>query len=164
MKQIKSAILRTLDRLGYELRKKPLLGEAPEAATTSHSTTAPLPARIAQLPEGDRKAHYGSGGVLFGDNWINIDLPPAIPTPKGEIYASADLAGRHPLPNDFLDYGYSEDFLEHLHQDQSISFLCETYRTLKTGGVVRLTFPGLRQVLQQHYRRFDSEGAAIGQR
>ena len=41
-------------------------------------------------------------------------------------------------------------------------FLAEVHRCLRVGGVLRLSFPGLRGVLKKHYRSGGYEGAALG--
>lgn len=63
-----------------------------------------------------------------------------------------DLTRPHPFPDNSFAFGYSEDFLEHLDQADSIVFLSEAYRTLKPGGVLRLSFPGLPGILKRHLR------------
>ena len=95
---------------------------------------------------GIRKAHYGSAD-RFLDGWANLDL-----FESGDPrYMKADLTQRHPFPDSWLRFGFAEDFLEHLDQEQSLRFLIEVRRTLAPGGVLRLSFPGLEGVLQKHY-------------
>jgi predicted SAM-dependent methyltransferase len=107
------------------------------------------------------KVHYGSGGHLFGEGWINVDRN-SFQAPSDRIYMSADLASEHPFPSDQFQFGFAEDFLEHLTQEESIIFLSEAFRCLRKGGVLRLSFPGLRGVLKRHYRSGGYEGASIG--
>jgi predicted SAM-dependent methyltransferase len=95
------------------------------------------------------KAHYGCGDI-FMDGWLNIDAVRPEP-PPGISYFRANLTERHPFPSECFSFGFSEDFLEHLTQSQSLIFLSEAYRTLKHGGVLRLSFPGLEGVLKKHY-------------
>jgi predicted SAM-dependent methyltransferase len=108
------------------------------------------------------KAHYGCGRRLLGDGWLNVDMPAAF-ADTTNAYLQADLTSEHPFPSDFFKFAFTEDFLEHLEQPKSIMFLSESFRTLKPGGVLRLSFPGLRGVLRRHYRSSDYQGAAIGQ-
>ncbi|MBK8477876.1 MAG: methyltransferase domain-containing protein [Opitutaceae bacterium] len=117
-----------------------------------------------ELPD---KVHYGCGGnVLPG--WMNTDgfdacfpWDTVAPEVKSRIVA-LDLVGRHPFPDEQFRFGFSEHFLEHLDQAESLLFLAECYRTMARGGVLRLAFPGLRGVLRRHYRRSDFEGATLG--
>ncbi|NMF59827.1 methyltransferase domain-containing protein [Pseudanabaena yagii] len=67
------------------------------------------------------------------------------------LYRQVNLIAKHPFPDNYFEFGFAEDFLEHIHQDDSIVFLAECYRTLKFGGVLRLSFPGLEGVLEKHY-------------
>jgi SAM-dependent methyltransferase len=69
----------------------------------------------------------------------------------GRFFLAVDLTQRHPFADASFDLGYAEDFLEHLSQAQSLIFLSEAYRTLRSGGVLRLSFPGLEGVLRKHY-------------
>ena len=62
-----------------------------------------------------------------------------------------NLVEKHPFNSDIFQFGFCEDFLEHLAQEDSIYFLSEVFRTFKKGGVLRLSFPGLEGVLQKHY-------------
>ncbi len=111
---------------------------------------------------GVANAHYGSGGRLFGAGWVNVDMDPPCPEDPAGLQMSADLASRHPFPSDHFRFSFAEDFLEHLTQDESIIFLSEVFRCLRTGGVLRLSFPGLRGVLRRHYRSSDYDGASTG--
>lgn len=110
---------------------------------------------------GLNKAHYGCGSSLFEDGWVNIDYNPHRGESAGN-YIRTDLTSKHPLPSNHFCFSFAEDFLEHLTQDESLIFLSEAFRCLKAGGVLRLSFPGLRGVLQRHYLRSDYEGASVG--
>lgn len=98
------------------------------------------------IEDGYAKVNYGCGKNLIKD-WLNIDLGPS----SAKNYYSANLLNKHPLPDDSVSFGFSEDVLEHLSQAESIFFLSEIYRSLKNGGVMRLSFPGLEGVLNKHY-------------
>ncbi len=114
-----------------------------------------------------RKIHYGCGGnVLSG--WLNVDAfkkyykwDDVSSSTKASI-VDADLTREHPFPDGSFQFGYAEDFLEHLDQAESIVFLSEAYRTLRPGGVLRLSFPGLYGVLCWHYRGANYRAAASG--
>ncbi len=120
------------------------------------------------LPEPlPQKVHYGCGGNIL-PGWLNLDgfdacypWETVAPELKAQILRM-DLAGRHPFPDDHFRFGFSEHFLEHLDQAESLVFLAECHRTFAPGGVLRLAFPGLRGVLQRHYRCSDFAGAAQG--
>ncbi len=113
------------------------------------------------ISRGLNKAHYGCGDSLFEDGWVNIDFKHDSPD-STEIYIGADLTSKHPFPPNHFIFSFAEDFLEHLTQDESLIFLSEAYRCLKPAGVLRLSFPGLRGVLQRHYLMSDYDGASLG--
>jgi predicted SAM-dependent methyltransferase len=110
------------------------------------------------------RIHYACGKNILPD-WLNVDgADESFPYGRVEKEEARhiffmDLTQPHPFPDESFVYGYAEDFLEHLDQPESIIFLCEAYRTLKPGGVIRLSFPGLRGVLKRHLRSSDYEGA-----
>ena len=123
-----------------------------------------------QLPEdcsekliklGIDKAHYGCGPKLFGDGWANFDFESsAVETKK--VFIRTNLASKHPFPSNFFKFSFAEDFIEHLDQSESIIFLAEAFWTLQPGGVLRLSFPGFRGILQRHYKLSDYEGTTRG--
>ena len=92
------------------------------------------------------KINYGCGGNLK-EGWLNVDLFPN----DAPNYKLINLLEKHPFSNDTVQFGFSEDVLEHLNQAESIFFISEIYRTLTKGGVLRLSFPGLEGVLTRHY-------------
>jgi predicted SAM-dependent methyltransferase len=92
------------------------------------------------------KINYGCGGNVIKD-WLNIDQYQSdLPN-----YCCVNLLEKHPFPDCSINFGFSEDMLEHLNQAESIFFLGECFRVLKPGGVIRLRFPGLEGVLNRHY-------------
>ncbi len=155
---IKKIILRGFDWLGYEIRKKqPVL-----AQNTSSSEPGPenagigLPLASENLSLNFRKIHYACGLFLL-DEWLNVDLYPKID--DDHISVKMDLLGPHPFPDNWFEFGFAEAFLEHLSQADSLIFLSEVYRTLKPGGVLRLSFPCLEGVLRRRYREPNYQGA-----
>lgn len=113
------------------------------------------------------KVNYGCGMKIL-PGWINADAFKSYypwhlvaEEIKREIQ-DVELTQRHPFPDQVFRFGWAEDFLEHLDQPESIQFLAEAYRTLRPGGVLRLSFPGLAGVLARHYRSSNFEGAWTG--
>jgi predicted SAM-dependent methyltransferase len=99
-----------------------------------------------EIISGYSKINYGCGGNII-PGWLNVDLSPA----NAMDYRQVNLLEKHPFQHDSISFGFSEDMLEHLSQAESIFFLSEVFRTLKNGGVMRLSFPGLEGVLNKHY-------------
>jgi predicted SAM-dependent methyltransferase len=126
---LKQAIIQTLEIFGYEIRRRPrALHIAKEVK-----------------PVFD-KIHYGCGRNYL-PGWLNVDIIARGP----ENYMYVDLASRHPFPANSFEFGFSEDFIEHIDQASSILFLEEVHRTFRKGGVLRLTFPCLEAVLKKHF-------------
>src|SRR4051812_3763507 len=150
---IKNAIRSAVRKLGYEIQyiKHDLPPDGPEYKRQLDEYSATL--KRLDI----RKAQYGSGSNPLGDGWLNVDRE--LTSPDGtKLYMSADLTSKHPFPADWFSFAFAEDFLEHLRQEQSLIFLAEVLRCLRPGGVLRLSFPGLRGVLKKHYRTGGYEG------
>ncbi len=94
------------------------------------------------------KIHYGSGENILKD-WLNTDFIEL----DFENYLKLNLCDKQPFEENSFSFAFSEDFLEHINQDDSILFLTEAYNVLKVGGVLRLSFPGLEGVLKKHFRK-----------
>jgi predicted SAM-dependent methyltransferase len=103
------------------------------------------------LAGSNKKIHYACGFQML-EGWLNVDAELLFKTQPGFVSETVNLVAPHPFPDNWFEYGFCEDFLEHLTQSDSMIFLSEAYRTFKTGGVLRLSFPGLEGVLKRHYR------------
>jgi predicted SAM-dependent methyltransferase len=90
------------------------------------------------------KLHLGCGPYIF-EGWKNIDLMPG----SGGI--ASDLRQGIQEENGSIDYIFSEHFIEHLTQKEGLYFLADCYRVLKPGGVMRISTPSLK-VLVNDYR------------
>lgn len=111
------------------------------------------------------RIHYACGRNVLAE-WLNVDgfdesYPyGTVPPDYVKKIFRMDLTRPHPFPDNSFRLGYSEDFLEHLDQADSITFLAEAFRTLKPGGVLRLSFPGLKGILKRHLRGNDHAAGA----
>ncbi len=109
------------------------------------------------------RIHYACGrNVLSG--WLNVDGIDASyphgsvePEKASQIFRT-DLTEPHPFGSGVFRFGYAEDLLEHFDQAESIIFLAEAFRTLRDGGVLRLSFPGLKGALREHLKSSDFQG------
>ncbi|MFZ2540639.1 MAG: methyltransferase domain-containing protein [Gallionella sp.] len=52
------------------------------------------------------------------------------------------------IPDNSIEYIYSSHFIEHLEHDDLIAHLCECYRILEMGGVLRLGVPDFQKVFR----------------
>ncbi len=137
---LKRTIIQTLRHFGYELHRRP--------------KPRPLPA---QVTPAFTQIQYGCGGNYL-PGWLNVDIIGSGP----ENYMYVDLTSRHPFPDNFFQFGFSEDFIEHIDQASSLVFLEEVHRTFRPGGVLRLTFPVLDVVLEKHFSSISYEDFVKG--
>jgi predicted SAM-dependent methyltransferase len=132
--------------------------------TVATAAAAPADEKLARLMS-DR-IHYACGQRVL-EGWLNVDgFDESYPNGCVDLEKSTriyrtDLTAPHPFPDNSFQWGYSEDFLEHLTQAESLVFLCEAYRTFKPGGILRLSFPGLAGVLRRHLRTGGFQGATV---
>ena len=90
-----------------------------------------------------RRLHLACGSnVLPG--WANVDLagPAAV--------IKLDLTAPLPVASDTLEAVYSEHFIEHIDRAQAQRLLAECHRVLEPGGVLRISTPDLRTIID-HY-------------
>ncbi|MBD2700681.1 methyltransferase domain-containing protein [Spirosoma sp. BT702] len=154
VKSLKRGLYSAVNGLGYELKKI-------QPNKFSNQTDAGFYIDT----KGLRKIQYGCGTKLLKD-WVNVDslpvellaawrsnqMPDADQNPVGQFfYRPLDLTSRQPFADNSFEYGFCEDFIEHLTQAESITFLSECFRVLKPGGILRMSFPGLEGVLKNHY-------------
>ncbi|MDQ3509371.1 MAG: hypothetical protein M3494_15405 [Actinomycetota bacterium] len=93
---------------------------------------------------GIKKVQVGCGPHNLMDDWWNVDINefPGI----DEV-----MDATKPWPYENLEYVFGEHFLEHLTLDGSVQFLSHAGNSLRTGGVMRISTPNLKYVLQTHY-------------
>lgn len=137
---IKLIINRILKYHGYEILRRP---------RSKHRAKEILPAFD--------KINYGSGYNYFPE-WLNVDIISTGP----QNYMYVDLTNRHPFPDNSFQFGFSEDFIEHIDQASSLMFLEEAHRTFRKGGILRLSFPVLEAVLLEHFNSIDFESFLKG--
>lgn len=93
---------------------------------------------------GIKKLQVGCGPQNLMSDWWNVDIR-AFPG----IDQVMDVT--KPWPFDALEYVYGEHFLEHLRLEGAIAFLNNAWKSLKPGGVIRLSTPSLEWVLSTHF-------------
>jgi len=132
---IKSILNQTLKYFGYQIIR---------SARSKKRATEVFPSF--------NKIHYGCG-YNYLEEWLNVDIIGNGPS----NYSYVDLINRHPFPANSFQFGFSEDFIEHIDQASSLMFLEEAHRTLCKGGILRLAFPVLDEVLKKHFTPIDPE-------
>lgn len=98
--------------------------------------------RISRFMRGQGPKYLQVGGGPHnkaGRQWINGDIL------FGDIYLNA--AEPLPFADHSFDVLFTEHFIEHLPQEDAVSFMAEAFRVLKPGGVLRQSTPGLEQLI-----------------
>lgn len=98
--------------------------------------------RVRRWLRAKNKKYLQVGGghhIKSGEEWLNADLI------GGDIYLNASK--KLPFPDHSLDIIFTEQFFEHLPQENGINFLNEAYRVLKTGGILRQATPDLEKLV-----------------
>ncbi|MBP3228054.1 MAG: methyltransferase domain-containing protein [Bacteroidaceae bacterium] len=80
--------------------------------------------------------HLGCGDNLLGQGWVDTDIKPA-----NDKVRFLDATQPFPYTDGTFDAIFSEHLFEHLSYEGGKSMLRECYRTLKPGGVIRITLP-----------------------
>lgn len=90
-----------------------------------------------------QKLHLGSGSIHL-DGWLNIDID--------SPHADLNLDLRCPLPcaDDSVKFIFSEHFIEHITRRESVQLLRECRRILVPGGVLRLSTPDLKWIVEKY--------------
>lgn len=89
------------------------------------------------------KFHLACGPNIF-DGWANIDLL------GGAKVIRWNCTTRFPLKSGTIKFIYIEHFIEHITQIQGEECLKECYRVLQAGGVLRISTPNLRQIVDEY--------------
>lgn len=90
---------------------------------------------------GAHKLQLGAGDNPI-EGWLNTDA-----WPRAEQVAYLDVTQAFPLPDESMDYVFSEHLIEHLDPDQGAVMLRECRRVLAPGGKIRLSTPDLQRVV-----------------
>lgn len=90
------------------------------------------------------KLHIGCGKNYF-EGWINIDNNSDFNISKLDL--NWDLRNGIPFKDNTVDYIYNEHFLEHLDPQEGLLALKEFKRVLKSGGVLRIAMPDLKEMI-----------------
>lgn len=138
--------LQNLEDFLSELRKK-LLARQDDQADESENIQESFPNHSAFFSDyfshaATKKLHINCGmGVIPG--WLNTDLNPH---EELGIY-HLDLLKKFPFEDETFDFIFSEHGVEHFKIEDFAFILKECYRTLKTGGYMRVATPDLKKLI-----------------
>lgn len=95
------------------------------------------------LPNEGRMLHLGCGSNLL-EGWANIDF-----AGSSEIIVH-DLTRSLPLGSGTVDFIFTEHFVEHISRQQGQALFEECYRLLASGGVLRISTPSLKKLIDEY--------------
>lgn len=142
--KIASYFVKSKDKANVYLRTIRKYGIMKNDLCTDDNTLA---AHLKDMPI--KALHLGCGTNIL-NGWLNTDI-----RAHGKVIC-LDASEPFPLENDTLDYIFSEHMFEHLSYESGKTMLRECYRTLKSGGILRLTMPTL-DFLIKLYNEPDNE-------
>ena len=93
------------------------------------------------LKSGKRGLHIGCG-IHTLEGWLNADFYPQ----KPEVMF-LNATKRFEFADNSFDYIFSEHMIEHVDYASGLFMLGECHRVLKPGGIVRITTPNLRTII-----------------
>ena len=93
------------------------------------------------------RLHVGCGLVLL-DGWLNILYEPRqeygkVQDKGGRLLLNYNLLKKWPVNDNTISFIAGSHFIEHLDLNYGIFFLKESFRVMKSGGVIRLSCPDL---------------------
>ena len=97
------------------------------------------------MPEldGATKLHLGCGSNPIAD-WANLDLA----TAPGVI--KWDLIDPLPVADGAVKFVFTEHFIEHVDRAQGRAIINECHRVLEPGGILRVSTPDLKKLVEEY--------------
>jgi predicted SAM-dependent methyltransferase len=86
-------------------------------------------------------------GTRHHDEWTNIDF-----CSTGTSVMAYDLRKGIPLDSETFDVVYHSNLIEHFSKEDAQEFLKECYRVLRYGGILRIAYPDLEQIVLHYIR------------
>lgn len=104
---------------------------------------------------GHTKLHLGGGSNII-EGWGNIDLA------RNKKVIRWDLTMRLPISSETIKFIYCEHFIEHISLEQAKGLLSECYRVLERGGIIRVSTPSLRKLIDEYLLGRLTEWSDVG--
>jgi len=120
--------------------------------------TGKLKENISQ--RGINKIHVGCGLVLL-EGWLNVLYEPKqeygrVKKVGGRLLLNYNLLKKWPIHDNSIQFVAGSHFIEHLDLNHGISFLKESFRVMKPGGVIRLSCPDLEIYVKNYTEKNSS--------
>lgn len=111
------------------------------------------PVKIYKLKDKrDLQIVFGSGSVKI-PGWINSDLPNLKGEYSGYPDIYLDITKTFPINSNSAAFLYCEHVIEHINIEQAQSFLSESFRILKKGGVLRIATPDMSYLTEKYLNK-----------
>lgn len=128
----------------------------PPLATRIHNRVASKisKSQVRRRLQSYTKLHLACGTNVLSQ-WANIDIlnDPAI--------IRWNITNGLPARSGSIEYIFSEHFIEHVTHKQASTLLAECCRVLKTGGLLRISTPNLRVLIDQYMLGQTTEWADV---
>lgn len=89
------------------------------------------------------RLHLGCGDHKI-PGWTNIDLV------RSRGVVARDLTKPMPIDPGSIDYIFTEHFIEHITYEEACRVLADCHRVLRIGGVLRISTPDLRKLVDEY--------------
>lgn len=99
----------------------------------------------------ERKLHLGAGNNEL-EGWLNTDL-----FPPYDSLMHLDASKPFPFADATFDFVFSEHMIEHISYADGLTMLNECHRVLKPGGLVRISTPDIRFLIEL----YDAQSTAV---
>ena len=93
--------------------------------------------------ENHSRLHLACGWNIL-KNWANVDI---LNAPNVIRW---NLASPLPVKENSIEYILCEHYIEHIDREQAKAFMLDCYRALKKGGVLRISTPSLRKIIEDY--------------
>ncbi len=105
--------------------------------------------------EGHKRLHLACGNNVL-DDWANIDIE------SNGAVIGWDLTVRLPVRSGTIEFIYCEHFIEHITLEQAMLLLAECHRVLRPNGILRLSTPCLKKLVDMYLSGETSECSDVG--
>ena len=105
--------------------------------------------------EGRNRLHLACGTNVL-DGWANIDLE------SNGAVVGWNLTDRLPVRSESVDLIYCEHFIEHITLNQATALLVDCHRILRPDGILRVSTPSLKKVIEEYSSGRTQEWCDVG--
>ena len=95
--------------------------------------------------------------ILKALNLLNEEQIKNIEWNRNNKINFANSSKKLPFKNDSIDVIYSSHMLEHLSRSEAINFIFEARRSLSNGGILRISVPDLRKLVERYIENSDAD-------